>query len=96
MNIEEIKTDMENSNHIMPRRKQLFLIAEVERLRAKLKPFPMQDGPDIPWSTAEKIYKIYSELYGTQQSLERIAERAGFGWAEVACLVEKFKKRKWV
>lgn len=55
------------------------------------KRFPMQDGPDIDWTTAEKIYEIYSELYGTQQSLERLAERGGFGWEEVAMLVKDLK-----
>ena len=59
-----------------------------------LKRFPMQDGPDIDWITAEKIYKIYSELYGTDQSLERLAERGGFGWSEVTFLVEHLKKRR--
>ena len=56
--------------------------------------FPMQDGPDIDWTTAEKVYKIYSELYGTDQSLERLAERGGFGWEEVAILVKKLKRKK--
>jgi len=58
------------------------------------KRFPMQDGPDIDWTTAEKIYEIYSELYGTQQSLKRLAERGGFGWEEVAILVKDLEKRK--
>lgn len=47
------------------------------------KPFPMQRGPAISWDVAEKVYAMYSALYGTQQSLERLAERGGFGWAEV-------------
>ena len=56
----------------------------------------MQDGPDIDWITAEKIYKVYSELYGTQQSLERLAERGGFGWTEVSFMfgIKKHKIRK--
>ena len=57
------------------------------------KRFPMQDGPDVDWVTAEKIYEIYSELYGTEQSLERLAERGGFGWGEVAFLVKRRKSR---
>jgi len=48
-----------------------------------MKKFPMQDGPDIGWDVAEEIYVRYSELFGTSQSLERLAERGGFGWAEV-------------
>lgn len=46
--------------------------------------FPMLDGPRIPWSLAEKLYAGYSAEYGTTQSLERLAERGGFGWAEIA------------
>lgn len=33
----------------------------------------------IPWSVAELAYGAYSSRYGTDQSLERIAERGGFG-----------------
>ncbi len=49
----------------------------------KTKRFPMLDGPDIDWETAEKIYDLYSYKYGVGQTLERIAERGGFGWYEV-------------
>ena len=56
--------------------------------------FPMQDGPDIPWSLAEKIYKMYSDLFGGEQSLERLAERGGFGWAEVKAIQEKWDERQ--
>jgi len=45
--------------------------------------FPMQGGPSIPWSLAKAIYAGYSSKYGEGQSLERLAERGGFGWAEV-------------
>ena len=45
--------------------------------------FPMLDGPSIDWQTARDIYRIYSCLHGTDQSLVRIAERGGFGWVEV-------------
>ena len=33
----------------------------------------------IPWWLAEEAYKFYAEIYGTGQSLERLAERGGFG-----------------
>lgn len=33
----------------------------------------------VPWAEAEIAYQTYSALYGTQQSLERLAERGGFG-----------------
>jgi len=49
---------------------------------SNLRPFPMQDGPPIPWFIAEAIY---THLYrSTGQTLERLAQRGGFGWAEVA------------
>lgn len=62
------------------------LAAEVEALRADAEPerrFPMQRGPSIPWTLAEAIYAGYSALYGTDQSLQRLAERGGFSWPEV-------------
>lgn len=37
----------------------------------------------IPWSVAEKAYSVYSAQYGTDQSLERLAERGGFYPAEM-------------
>lgn len=48
--------------------------------------FPMQDGPPIPWSLAERIYFVYHDLFGNEQTLERLAERGGFGWAEIPFL----------
>lgn len=42
------------------------------------------DAPtSIPWSLAEKAYEVYSSKYGTSQSLERLAERGGFGLGEL-------------
>jgi len=38
----------------------------------------------IPWRLAEIVYEEYSRRYGTDQSLERIAERGGFGLLEIA------------
>ncbi len=58
------------------------------------RPFPIQGenfqrGPaykkrcTIPWWLAEIAYKYYSETYGNQQTLERLAERGGFGRIEL-------------
>ena len=55
--------------------------------------FPMQKGPPIPWETAKVIYRAYSRLYGTQQSLERLGERGGFGWAEVPVIFKELERR---
>jgi hypothetical protein len=49
--------------------------------------FPIQDVGAIPWSLAERAYQRYSQLYGTGQSLERLAERGGFGLAELGYLL---------
>lgn len=57
------------------------------------KQFPIQQHYDretgkeypacfIPWWLAELAYKKYVELYGSIQSLERLAERKGFGRVE--------------
>lgn len=43
------------------------------------KPHPLQ----IPWSIAELAYSVYSGEYGRSQTLERLAERGGFGPGEM-------------
>lgn len=51
------------------------------------RPFPIQgDRPSsIPWWLAEEAYKEYLHLYGRHgsQTLERLAERGGFGRKEL-------------
>lgn len=44
---------------------------------------------EIPWWLAEIAYEYYVELYGSQQSLERLAERGGFGREELLGLLRK-------
>jgi hypothetical protein len=54
-----------------------------------MRPFPMGKGPQIPWFLAEAIYEeIYAAQNGREQSLETIAKRGGFSWAEVAFMWE--------
>ena len=57
------------------------------------RPFPMLDGPPITWKLAEVIYTAYRHLFHNDQTLEQIAQRGGFGWAEVATMGEMLKKR---
>jgi hypothetical protein len=69
-----------------------------EAIREHFKRFPMQagqgcPGPTIDWQAAEEIYKMYSKLYGTSQSLEMLADRGGFGWSEVEIITKEYKKR---
>jgi hypothetical protein len=49
--------------------------------------FPIQGGLTISWNAAEIAYAGYSRLYGTEQSLQRLAERGGFGLQEFVGLV---------
>jgi hypothetical protein len=49
--------------------------------------FPIQragtlPAGSVPWSLAETAYAGYAAEHGTDQSLERLAERGGFCWAE--------------
>jgi len=51
--------------------------------------FPIQGGLTISREAAEKAYIEYSRSYGTEQSLDRLAERAGFGLLEFCHLYLK-------
>lgn len=62
-------------------------------------PFPIQGGHigpninynpcSIPWWLAEEAYQEYSKRYGNGQSLERLAERGGFGREELLRLLRR-------
>lgn len=59
---------------------------------------PVQRVPDylrseIPSDVAKEAYKEYAAQYGTSQSLARLNERGGFGWAEMAILLFERVKR---
>jgi hypothetical protein len=68
------------------------------------RPFPIQGGDGcrdeaggvcytksstIPWWLAEEAYRHYSKRFGVSQSLERIAERGGFGREELLLLLRQ-------
>ena len=53
------------------------------------KPHPML----IPWSVAELAYSVYAGRYGTGQSLERLAERGGFGPGEMDMFLPDWRER---
>jgi hypothetical protein len=53
------------------------------------KPHPLS----IPWSLAELAYSVYSSRYGSSQSLERLAERGGFGPGEMDEFVPDWRER---
>ena len=61
-----------------------------------VKPFPIQGehhdrvrypACTIPWWLAEVAYAEYARQFGTDQSIERMAERAGFGRTELMSLL---------
>lgn len=60
------------------------------------KPFPIQGELKgrkprtvIPWWLAEIAFEHYRNKYGNAQSLERIAERQGFGRQELIDLIRR-------
>lgn len=60
---------------------------QAEEPEASEKRFPLLGNQvnigSIPWWVAEQAYMIYANKYGDQQSLERLAERGGFGIEEM-------------
>ncbi len=60
---------------------------------------PMNRIPEgsVPWKLAECAYEVYSHIYGTDQSLERLAERGGFGWVELTVFLSarRYPKKSW-
>ena len=59
-------------------------------------PFPIQGSyhevaSNIPWWLAELAYESYVRCYGNRQTLERLAERGGFGRGELVNLI----RREW-
>ena len=78
---------------------------QLEEARAELarrdasRMFPLQTdkgplGPlEIPWAIAEEAYAAYVRCYGGEQTLERLAERGGFGWLEMDELLPGWRER---
>lgn len=50
-----------------------------------------------PVVVTERAYEVYSHLHGTSQSLERMAERGGFGTGDIAAFLyaRSFPKTEW-
>lgn len=49
----------------------------------------------ISWAEHLAAYAAYARKYGRSQTAERIAERGGFGWRELAVLLEH-EPKTWV
>lgn len=56
-------------------------------------PWPRRRGW-ITWAEAESIYTDYAYLYGTSQSLERLAQRGGFGRTEIGLIRRDAAERR--
>lgn len=68
--------------------------------------FPIQAPPDTPsrrtlpefkscsWALAERAYAVYASRYGKLQTLERLAERGGFGALEMIELLDAALSRE--
>jgi hypothetical protein len=50
------------------------------------KRFPIQRAGTVPWEAAEKAYEEYAKRHGSDQSLECLAQRGGFGILEFCFL----------
>ncbi len=53
------------------------------------RPIERYSSSSIPWWLAEEAYKVYVKKYGSHQSLERLAERGGFGREELLALLRE-------
>jgi hypothetical protein len=48
-----------------------------------------EEGTVIPYWLAEEAYKYYSHRFGTDQTLERLSQRGGFGRKELLMFLRK-------
>ena len=92
----ELLSARSRDDSIWLRQVQEWLAAYAAREKEKQmdKWFPIQKDRrcstpgEIPWFIAEAAYKQYAKDYGTKQTLERLAERGGFGWEELLILLQ--------
>lgn len=59
--------------------------------------FPIQQGGTVDWAAAEQAYARYVAQFGHEQSLQRLAERGGFGIGEFCLLYSgiAFGRSEW-
>jgi hypothetical protein len=72
----ELRTTMELLKLERQDRERMFPVSTMD-------PYPKPYPAQIPWSVAELAYSQYTAKFGNDQSLERLAERGGFGPAEL-------------
>ena len=64
--------------------------------RASERPIIRYGPCTIPWWLAEEAYKVYVSNFGSQQSLERIAQRGGFSRKELIWLLSKVQNKVFI
>lgn len=64
------------------------MTSDLQDIPAEIGPrrFPIQTGLSVSWAAAERAYATYAAMFGRQQTLERLAERGGFGLREYCWL----------
>lgn len=60
-------------------------VGELEKAHRR---FPLTTGGSVPWLLGEEGYRTYAKFNGNDQSIERMAQRGGFAFEELACLVQ--------
>ena len=53
------------------------------------RPIVHDKASSIPWWLAEEAYAYYASRFGKQQTLDRLAERGGFGRKELLMLLRR-------
>lgn len=59
--------------------------------------YSIPDKPCAPQVVTARAYEVYRHLYGDSQSLQRLAERGGFGVGELIAFLyaHTFPKSEW-
>lgn len=76
---------MLNDNRPFPIQGGYYRNADGTRRR----PVEQYESSTIPWWLAEEAYAWYAKQFGTSQTLERLAERGGFGREELLMLLRR-------
>jgi len=81
------------TGHIKPRRSDPMSPARFPIMVSYAKGAAVADPPLwIPWRIAELAYAAYSSRFGTDQTLQRLAERGGFGAGEMDTLLPGWRE----
>jgi hypothetical protein len=59
------------------------------------RPYETLPSSEVPWWLAKVAWAVYESKYGKSQSMERMAERGGFGRGEFLWLLRGGKEDDW-